>query len=90
MDKDLYDMAYEINRLVNNQTIRNNSQRVMAAVDAVVLHERHVNAYADAHGITIYHISKASQKDSDYSYYRSTIDFALETGWDEFVDAYAR
>jgi hypothetical protein len=90
MDKDLYDMAYEINRLVNNQTIRNNSQRVMAAVDAVVLHERHVNAYADAHGITIYHISKASQKDSDYSYYRSTIDFALQTGWDEFVDAYAK
>jgi hypothetical protein len=90
MDKDLYDMAYEINRLVNNQTIRSSSQRVMAAVDAVVLHERHVNAYADAHGITIYHISKASQKDSDYSYYRSTTDFALETGWDEFVDAYAR
>jgi hypothetical protein len=90
MDKDLYDMAYEINRLVNNQTIRSSSQRVMAAVDAVVLHERHVNAYSDAHGITIYHISKASQKDSDYSYYRSTIDFALETGWDEFVDAYAK
>ncbi|HSK66676.1 MAG TPA: clostripain-related cysteine peptidase [Anaerolineales bacterium] len=90
MDKDLYDMAYEIHRLVNNQTIRSSSQRVMAAVDAVVLHERHVNAYADAHGITIYHISKASQKDSDYRYYRSTIDFALETGWDEFVDTYAK
>lgn len=90
MDKDLYDMAYEIHRLVNNQTIRNNSQRVMAAVDAVVLHERHVNAYADAHGITIYHISKASQKDDDYEYYRSTVDFALDTGWDEFVDVYAK
>ncbi|HEX2991882.1 MAG TPA: clostripain-related cysteine peptidase [Anaerolineales bacterium] len=90
MDKDLYDMAYEIHRLVNNQTIRNNSQRVMAAVDAVVLHERHVNAYADAHGITIYHISKASQKDDDYEYYRSTVDFALDTGGVEIGDVYAK
>lgn len=90
MDKDLFDMAYEIHRLVSNQDIRNTSQAVMDAVDDVVLNERHVNAYADAHGITIYHISKASQKDTDYTYYRSTVDFALETGWDEFVHAYAR
>jgi hypothetical protein len=90
MDKDLYDMAYEMKRLVGSTDIKNKSQAVMDAVNTVVLHERHVNAYADAHGITIYHISKASQKDSDYRYYRSTIDFALETGWDEFVDAYAR
>jgi hypothetical protein len=62
----------------------------MNAVDAVVLHERHVNAYSGAHGITIYHISKASEKDTDYTYYRSTIDFALDTGWDEFLDAYAK
>jgi hypothetical protein len=71
-------------------TIKNRSQAVMNAVTAVVLHERHVNAYADAHGITIYHISKASQKDSDYAYYRSTVDFALSTGWDEFLNAYAK
>ena len=50
----------------------------MNAVNAVVLHERHVNAYADVHGITIYHISKASEKDSNYTYYR-TLDFALQT-----------
>ena len=90
MDKDLYDMAYEIKRLVSGRDIRLTSQAVMNAVDAVVLDERHVNAYADAHGITIYHISKATQKDSDYSYYRTTLDFALQTGWDEFLDAYAR
>jgi hypothetical protein len=90
MDKDLYDMAYEIHRLVNHTDIRNKSQAVMAAVDAVVLHERHVNAYSDAHGITIYHISRASQKDDDYEYYRSTVDFALDTGWAAFVDAYAK
>lgn len=90
MDKDLYDMAYEINRLVPDQNIKNKSQAVMNAVTAVVLHERHVNAYSEVRGITIYHISKASQKDSDYAYYRSTVDFALLTGWDEFLNAYAK
>jgi hypothetical protein len=89
-DKDLYDMAYEINRLVSDPIIRAKSQAVMAAVNAVVLHERHVRAYRDAHGITIYHISKATEKDDDYRYYRSTVDFALQTSWDEFLDAYAR
>jgi hypothetical protein len=84
MDKDLYDMAYEINRaMVSDPNIKSKSQAVMNAVGAVVLHERHVNAYADAHGVTIYHISKSSEKDSDYTYYR-TLDFALQTGWDEF------
>jgi hypothetical protein len=89
MDKDLYDMAYEINRNVADANIKSKSQAVMNAVNAVVLHERHVNAYADVHGITIYHIARAIEKDSDYTYYR-TLDFALETGWDEFLDAYAR
>lgn len=90
MDKDLYDMAYEIKRNVADTNIKNKSQAVMDAINAVVLHERHVNAYADVHGITIYHISRAIEKDSNYTYYRSTIDFALQTGWDEFLDAYAR
>jgi hypothetical protein len=89
MDKDLYDMAYEINRLVSDTNIKAKSQAVMNAVNAVVLHERHVNAYADVHGITIYHISKASEKNADYLYYRATLDFALQTGWDEFLNAYA-
>jgi len=62
---------------------------VMSAFSSVILHERHVNAYADVHGITIYHISKASEKDSDYLYYRSTVDFALLYAWDEFLNAYA-
>ncbi len=89
MDKDLYDMAFEMNRNVADTNIKTRSQAVMNAVDAVVLHERHVNAYADVHGITIYHVSKAAQKDSNYTYYRG-LDFALQTGWDEFLDAYAR
>ncbi len=90
MDKDLYDMAYELSRKVSDATIKAKSQAVMNAIDSAVLFDRHTNAYADTHGITIYHISKASEKDSLYSYYRSTVDFAFQTGWDEFLDAYAK
>jgi hypothetical protein len=88
-DKDLYDMAYEINRLVPDANIKRKSQAVMSAISAVVLHERHVNKYAGSHGITIYHISKPSEKGNLYTYYR-TLDFAKLTGWDEFLDAYAK
>jgi hypothetical protein len=90
MDKDLYDMAYEINRNVADANIKAKSQAVMTAVNGVILHERHVKSYADVHGITIYHISKAVEKDSNYTYYRSKLDFAQQTGWDDFLDAYAR
>ena len=90
MDKDLYDMAYEIKRNVADTNIKNKSQAVMNAITGVVLNEHHVNGYPDAHGITIYHVSSAAGKDSNYTYYRSTIDFALNTGWDEFLDVYAR
>jgi len=90
MDKDLYDMAYEMNRNVTDANVKSKSKAVMNAVNSVVLFDRHTNAYADTHGITIYHIGKATEKDSDYTYYRSTTDFALQTGWDEFLDAYAR
>ena len=90
MDKDLYDMAYEIKRNVSDANIKNKSQAVIDAFGAVILHERHVNAYADVHGITIYHISKATEKDSNYNYYRATIDFALLYAWDEFLNAYAQ
>ena len=87
-DKDLYDMAYEINRLVNDPNIQATSQDVMNAVNAVVLHERHVNGYKDVHGISIYHISKASEKDSNYDYYLSAVDF--DNAWEEFLNAYAQ
>jgi hypothetical protein len=90
MDKDLYDMAYEIKRNVTDANIKTKSQAVMDAVTAVVLHERHVNAYSDAHGITIYYVSSAAGKDSNYIYYRASVDFALNTGWDEFLDVYAK
>lgn len=90
MDKDLYDMASEINIAVSDATIRTRAQAVMAAFGSTVLWEGHTNAYADVHGITIYHVSKAAEKDASYTYYRSTLDFALTSNWDEFLDVYAR
>jgi hypothetical protein len=90
MDKDLYDMANEIRSAVSDAGIKAKAQAVLNAIGSVVLWEGHTNAYADVHGMTIYHISKAAQKDSNYTYYRSTIDLALTTSWDEFLNAYAQ
>jgi hypothetical protein len=93
MDKDLYDMAFELNRNVTDANIKAKSVAVMNAmtgVNGVVLHQYHTNAYADTYGITIYHISKASEKNADYIYYRANVDFALETLWDEFLNNYAQ
>jgi hypothetical protein len=86
MDKDLYDMAYEVKRNVSDSNLRNKSQAVMDAMASVVLHERHVPRYSEAHGLTIYHPSRANQR-LDHAYYL-TLDLALQTGWDEFLDAY--
>jgi len=87
MDKDLYDMAYEINARVDDPVIQAKSQAVMAAIDAVVLDEWHTTPYHDAHGITIYLITKPSQIDDAHEYYQ-TLDFAAMTQWDEFIDAF--
>ncbi|HEY6072333.1 MAG TPA: clostripain-related cysteine peptidase, partial [Anaerolineales bacterium] len=65
-DNDLYDMAFEINRRVTDADIRSRSQAVMDAVTAVVLYERHAPSYRQAHGITIYHISKRSEMDANF------------------------
>lgn len=86
MDKDLYDMAFEIKARVASPTIQTTSQAVMDAVSAAVLYERHIPAYADTHGLTIYHATKASQQ-IDHAYYQ-TLDLALTTGWDEFLDTW--
>jgi hypothetical protein len=90
MDKDFYDLANEIDIAVSDANIKARAQGVMNAISSVRLYEGHTNAYSDVHGLTIYHISKAAQKDSNYTYYRSTIDLALTTSWDEFLNAYAQ
>ena len=86
MDKDLYDLAFEMNRSVTDATIKARSQAVMNAFATVVLHERHVSQYSDAHGITIYGPGRSNQK-LDHAYFL-TLDLAQQTQWDEFLNAY--
>jgi hypothetical protein len=91
IDKDLYDMAFEINKGVSDANMKAKAQAVIAAMGPVVLHERHVSQYADAHGITIFYIGKASDKTTswiNWSYYPNT-DWASQTQWDEFLNAWA-
>jgi hypothetical protein len=90
---DLYGAAAAIKNKVNNTNIKNKSQAVMDAVNAVVLDEWHVGGYSGAHGITIYIPTRASELNdptttvNDFTYYR-TLGFSLSTRWDEFLKAY--
>ncbi|HEY6568278.1 MAG TPA: clostripain-related cysteine peptidase [Actinomycetota bacterium] len=91
IDKDLYDMAFEIKAKVNDANIKAKAQAVITAMGPIVLYERHANQYADAHGITIFHISKPADKTAawiNWSYYPTT-DWAATTQWDEFLNAWA-
>jgi hypothetical protein len=86
MDKDLYNLATQINAKVTDATIRAKGQAVMNAWPSVVLHERHVANYAGSNGITIYLPSTKTQK-VDRAYY-DTVDLSLQTNWNEFLTAF--
>lgn len=88
MDKDLRDMAFQIERGTTDPRVRRSCAEVMAAVDSVVLEQHHKAGYRRAHGITIYHPSNAREK-LDFDYYK-TLDVAQLTHWDEFLDLYLR
>ena len=84
-EKDLFDMANKINQHVADPVIKAKSQAVMAAVKSVILDEWHLaKEYPNAHGITI---AKVPASDTDKNYYKNS-DFARNTNWDEFLDAY--
>jgi hypothetical protein len=86
MDKDLYDLASQINAKVTDTTIRAKGTAVMNAFSSAVLHERHTSQYAGSHGTTIYGPVAKNQK-IDFTFYCS-VDLALQTRWDEFVAAF--
>ena len=89
-DKDLYDLAKQINVQVSDAGLRAKGTAVMNAVDALVLHRRFTGSkYSMVHGITITGISRPVEKTADWTYYH-TLDFALTTGWDEFEDLLAQ
>lgn len=83
-DKDLYDIASKINKYTTDPLIKSKSQALMSSFKNVLLDEWHTKDYANAHGMTI---SKLPVKDTSFKYYKS-LDFSLNTHWDEFLEAY--
>ena len=89
-DKDLYDLAKQVNAQVTDAALKAKGTAVMNAVNAVVLHKRFTGkAYNMVGGITITGITRPVEKNADWTYYH-TLDFALTTGWDEFEDLLAQ
>ena len=89
-DKDLYDLAKQVNAQVTDAGLEAKGTAVMNAVDAAVIHRRFSGkAYNMVHGITITGITRPVEKTADWTYYHS-LDFAQSTGWDEFEDLLAQ
>ena len=90
-DKDLYDLAKQVNAQVTDAALKAKGTAVMNAVNAVVLQKQHIGkAYDMVGGITITGITRPVEKNADWTYYRAKLDFALTTGWDEFEDLLAQ
>ena len=97
LNKDLYDMAFEIWASVPDEAteIKAASQAVMDAfTPALISYEWHQsNKYKDARGIGIFwprnvaDLDIASSRPNDFEYYQ-TLEFAALTGWDQFLAAY--
>lgn len=85
-DKDLYHLASLLEQGVPDAAVKATSRKVLEAYQTVMLNEWHDKSYPGAHGITI---SKVGPKDAYRAYYQSG-DFARQTHWDEFLDAYAK
>ena len=104
LNKDLYDLAYEIKLAVSDPEIQAKSQAVMDAVSRVVFYEWHQKQkYRDAHGIGIFwprypqDLDRPAPStygyDFDYYYYDNkksgpTLEFSQLTRWDDFLNAY--
>ena len=88
-DKDLYDLAKQINAQVTDNNLKAKGTAVMNAFTGVVLHNRFTGSkYNMVRGITITGITRPVEKNADWTYYHS-LDFAQTTGWDEFEDLLA-
>jgi hypothetical protein len=97
LNKDLYDMAYEIWTSVPDEAteIKTTSQAVMDAfTPALIPYEwHHSNKYRDAEGIGIFwpryvaDLDIPNSRPNDFEYYQN-LEFAELTGWDQFLAAY--
>ena len=89
-DKDLYDLAKQVNAQVTDTALKAKGTAVMTAVDATVLKRRYTgNKNAIARGLTITGITRPVEKNADWTYYR-TLGWSQTTGWDDFLDVLAQ
>jgi hypothetical protein len=102
-NKDLHDAAYEIVQTVSDPTVQVRAQTVMDAVDAAVLHSHFVDPRGwwgyegNVFGISIWWPTTERELDepsspewNDFKYYRTHLEFAQVTHWDEFLAAFLR
>ncbi|MBU7027617.1 MAG: hypothetical protein HXS48_11840 [Theionarchaea archaeon] len=82
---DLYHFAQLIHTEISDPTIQTDAVNVMNAVTTAVITEGHGASHPNFHGISIYF----PYGGNDYlSRYETDTQFALDTGWDEFLTAY--
>lgn len=93
--RDLYDIAQRVYARVDDPAIQAASLAVMSAVETAVLDEWHTRHYAYAHGISIFLPLRVEELDdpatlewNEFEYYRSSLTFAQQSHWDEFLAAY--
>lgn len=85
-ERDLYHFAGKWAASVTDPFVADHLQMLLAALDDAVLAEYHGWAQTGANGLSIYF----PQYKRDYypSYASSNLDFAGNTGWDEFLNAF--
>lgn len=93
--RDLYDIASRVHERIGDPLIQTTSLAVMEAIESVVLDEWHTQHYAYAHGISIFLPLSVAELDdpstpewNEFDYYRSYLNFAQLSHWDEFLAAY--
>jgi hypothetical protein len=82
---DLYHFAQLIQTEISDPQIQTDAQSVMDAVSTTVIQEGHGVGSPDSHGISIYFPYGV---DNYLSRYETDTEFAADTLWDEFLNAY--
>lgn len=97
MNKDLYDMALQLQAEVPVPAVQRAVEDILVLSDRVRLHEWHRDIYESAHGTTLYWPahrrdmwSRYSQEVVDFDYYQTTLSFAKASKWDDFLRAYVK
>jgi hypothetical protein len=84
---DLYHFAEKLEEHVDEEKVKSKAEEVMRLINATVSAEIHSRESKDSHGISIYF----PERSWDFrTYYRSSkfLDFAADSLWDEFLEAY--